>query len=95
VLRADGGASANAFLMQFQADVAGCPVEVAVEPETTALGAALLAGLGAGIWPEEAAVAPRIRRGAVYDPSLAEDEREQRRAEWRAALARALVRPTI
>jgi len=92
VLRADGGASANAFLMQFQADVPGCPVEVAAERETTALGAALLAGIGAGIWRDETEVAPLIRRGAVYEPSLAPDEREGRRAEWRVALSRALVR---
>jgi glycerol kinase len=92
VLRADGGATANTFLMQFQADLAGCPVEVAAEKETTALGAALLAGLGTGIWPDEAAVAPLIRRGAVYEPALAQDERERRREGWRVALSRALVR---
>src|SRR5205823_13742629 len=55
VLRADGGASANAFLMQLQADLAGRPVEVAAERETTAIGAAALAGLGAGVWPDTAA----------------------------------------
>src|SRR5262249_61749918 len=51
VLRADGGASGNALLMQFQADLLGCPVEVAAEQETTALGAAALAGLTIGLWP--------------------------------------------
>ena len=50
VLRADGGASGNAFLMQLQADLRGCPVEVAAETETTALGAAALAGLAVGLW---------------------------------------------
>src|SRR5207244_7233055 len=50
VLRADGGASANSFLMQLQADVLGCPVEVAAERETTALGAAALAGRAIGVW---------------------------------------------
>ena len=48
-LRADGGASANGFLMQFQADLLGLPVEVAAERETTALGAAVLAGLALGL----------------------------------------------
>jgi glycerol kinase len=63
VLRADGGASCNDSLMQFQADLLGCPVEVAAERETTALGAAMLAGLAIGIWPSVEAVRARIRRG--------------------------------
>ena len=64
MLRADGGATANGFLMQFQADLLGCPVEVAAERETTALGAAALAaGRGA-----------RVRVGAVYEPSCSRDE---------------------
>ena len=54
VLRADGGASANGFLMQFQADLLGCPVEVAAELQTTALGAAALAGRAIGLWPDDA-----------------------------------------
>ena len=70
VLRADGGASANGFLMQFQADLLGCPVEVAAERETTALGAAALAGLGVGIWPSLEAIRAGIRRGARYEPSV-------------------------
>ncbi len=65
VLRADGGATANRFLMQFQADLLGIPVEVAAERETTALGAAALAaGLAAGVGV-----------GAVYEPSRSADER--------------------
>ena len=52
LLRADGGMTANAWLMQFQADLLGVPVEVAAEPEQTALGAALLAGLAVGLWTE-------------------------------------------
>ena len=63
VLRADGGASANRFLMQFQADLSGCPVEVAADAEATALGAAALAGLGTGVWREpedvDGAASPR------------------------------------
>ena len=79
VLRADGGATANGFLMQFQADLLGIPVEVAAERETTALGAAALAaGHGA-----------RIPRGAVYEPGLGPDTVAERRAEWRTALERA------
>ncbi|MHB1243216.1 MAG: FGGY family carbohydrate kinase [Gaiellaceae bacterium] len=91
VLRADGGASANGFLMQFQADLLGCPVEVAAERETTALGAAALAGRAIGLWPDGGAIRSRIRRGAVYEPAADRDTVAARRAEWRAALARALL----
>src|SRR5919198_1034526 len=69
VLRADGGASANAFLMQFQADLLGCPVEVAAERQTTALGAAALAGLAIGVWKDTDEIRARIPRGATYEPS--------------------------
>jgi glycerol kinase len=79
VLRADGGATANGFLMQFQADLLGVPVEVAAERETTALGAAALAaGHGA-----------RVAVGAVYEPRLGADRVAALRSEWHAALERA------
>jgi glycerol kinase len=91
VLRADGGASTNAFLMQLQADLLGCRVEVAAERETTALGAAALAGRGVGLWPDDDAIRSRIRRGAVYEPGGDADELEARRAEWRLAVERALL----
>ena len=78
VLRADGGASANSFLMQFQADLLGVPVEVAAEQETTALGAAALA----------AGTAPRVAVGATYEPRLSRDEAATLREEWAAALVR-------
>jgi glycerol kinase len=78
VLRADGGATANGFLMQLQADLLGIPVEVAAERETTALGAAALAaGHGA-----------RVAVGATYEPVLLPDERESLRHAWRMALNR-------
>jgi len=91
VLRADGGASANGFLMQFQADLLGCPVEVAAERETTALGAAALAGRAMGLWPDDDAIRARLRRGAVYEPAADRDSVAARRAEWRSALDRALL----
>jgi glycerol kinase len=90
VLRADGGASANGFLMQFQADLLGCPVEVAAERETTALGAAALAGLAIGIWPSLEEIRARIRRGAAYEPSPDRDWVAGRRAEWQLAVRRAV-----
>jgi len=89
VLRVDGGATANRFLMQFQADLIGSPVEVAADADATALGAAALAGLGVGVWPNIDAVAALMRRGARYEPAMSSSEREQRREDWRRALHRA------
>ena len=91
VLRADGGASANGFLMQLQADVLGCPVEVAAEAETTALGAAALAGRGIGLWPDDEAIRALVRPGPVFEPSPDRSWVDERRAEWRLALRRALL----
>jgi glycerol kinase len=91
VLRADGGASANGFLMQFQADLLGCPIEVAAQRETTALGAAVLAGLAIGTWPDEDAVRALIPRGATYEPRADPAEVERLRAGWRLALRRTLL----
>ena len=88
-LRADGGASANGLLMRFQADVLGVPVERPRNVETTAFGAAGLAGIAAGVWPSPEAFAGRVRRGPSYEPSMSRDEVEQRRAEWRLAVVRA------
>ncbi|MGE5691074.1 MAG: FGGY family carbohydrate kinase [Pseudomonadota bacterium] len=90
-LRADGGASANGFLMQFQADLLGLPVEVAREQETTALGAAALAGLALGLWsPPD--VRGLLGTGTVYEPTLSRDEAETLREGWRLAMRRVLVR---
>ena len=89
VLRADGGATVNGFLMQFQADLLGCPVEVAAEAETTALGAAALAGLAVGVWPDLDSVAQLVRRGVRYEPGDDRVDLECQRAEWRLALSRA------
>jgi glycerol kinase len=91
-LRADGGASANAFLMQFQADLLGVPVEVAAELETTAVGAAVLAGRGVGLWRDPAEVRPFLRRGAVYEPRMGRDQAETLREGWRLAVRRTLLR---
>jgi glycerol kinase len=87
-LRADGGAVANRWLMQFQADVLGAPVIVPEIIETTALGAAYLAGIGAGAWEIED-VAARWREAARYEPRMSADERESLLAGWRRAVERA------
>jgi glycerol kinase len=91
VLRADGGASANGFLMQFQADLLGCRVEVAAEHETTALGAAVLAGRAIGLWPDDDAIRARLRSGAVYEPAGDAAELDRLRVEWQLAVRRALL----
>jgi glycerol kinase len=90
-LRADGGATANAWLMQFQADVLGVPVVVAEIAETTALGAAYLAGVGVGAWTVSD-VRDGWRAGARYEPRMSEDERETLLAGWADALGRARSR---
>jgi glycerol kinase len=87
-LRADGGATANRWLMQFQADVLGTPVAVAEIAETTALGAALLAGVGVGAWTQ-ADVAAREGERARYEPKMGDDERYALIDDWRRAVSRA------
>ena len=89
VLRADGGGTANAFLMQLQADVLGVPVEVAAVRETTALGAAFLAGLASGVWPDTAALAATRAVATRYEPAMAAAERDDRYAGWLRAVDRA------
>jgi glycerol kinase len=86
-LKADGGAVANAWLMQFQADVLGVPVIVPEVAETTALGAAYLAGIATGEWTAEQ-VREMWREAARYEPRMAEAEREELLGRWREALAR-------
>ena len=86
-LRADGGASANGWLMQFQADVLGVPVVLGESTESTALGAAYLAGVGVGMWTVSD-VRDSWREGARYEPHMGEDERAGLLAGWADALAR-------
>jgi glycerol kinase len=87
-LKADGGATANRWLMQFQADLLDCAVVVPEIAETTALGAAYLAGIAGGQWSAEQ-VAARWREGARYEPRMAAGEREELLAGWAHALAQA------
>jgi glycerol kinase len=87
-LRADGGASANGWLMQFQADVLGVPVLVPEIAETTALGAAYLAGIGTGLWTMDH-VSNSWRERARYEPEMGEDQRQTLLVQWRRALDRA------
>jgi glycerol kinase len=87
VLKADGGAVANRWLMQFQADVLGAPVVVPEIAETTALGAAYLAGIATGGWTRQQ-VGEMWREAARYEPRMGEDERESLLAEWGRAVER-------
>jgi glycerol kinase len=87
-LRADGGATANGWLMQFQADILGVPVVVPEIAETTALGAAYLAGVGVGLWTIDH-VASSWREKRRYEPSMSADERETLIRDWHRALDRA------
>jgi glycerol kinase len=87
-LRADGGATVNGWLMQFQADVLGVPVVVPEIAETTALGAAYLAGVGVGMWTIDD-VARSWRERRRYEPAMGEDERASLLAGWHRALERA------
>jgi glycerol kinase len=87
-LKADGGATVNAWLMQFQADVLGVPVVVPEVRETTALGAALLAGVGAAVWSQDHVVRT-WRAAATYEPAMGEDERATLLHGWTRALDRA------
>ncbi|HEX2436649.1 MAG TPA: glycerol kinase GlpK [Solirubrobacterales bacterium] len=86
-LKADGGATVNRWLMQFQADVLGVPVVVPEISETTALGAAYLAGIATGTW-ELDEVAAMWREGARYEPRMGADERDALLADWHRALER-------
>ena len=87
-LRADGGAVANRWLMQFQADVLGAPVIVPAIAETTALGAAYLAGIGSGRW-SAAEVGEMWAEAARYEPRMEADERERLLGRWSEAVERA------
>jgi glycerol kinase len=93
VLRVDGGAAANGFLMQFQADVLGVPVERPRLVETTAAGAAFLAGLGVGFWGSQAELARARRLDRRFTPRMRAATREALYAGWRAAVARVRSAP--
>ena len=89
LLRADGGGSDNRFLMQFQADMLGIPVEVPEIAETTALGAAHLAGLAVGFWDSEKDLASKWQANARYEPRMSRDEADKLYNGWERAVERA------
>jgi glycerol kinase len=87
-LRVDGGAAGNDHLMQFQADLLGVPVVRPAVTETTALGAAYLAGLAVGFWPSASAIAGQWQVERRFEPAMPQSQSATRRARWREAVGR-------
>lgn len=88
-LRVDGGAVANDFLMQFQADMLGVAVQRPAVTETTALGAAYLAGLAVGFWSSQAEIAQQWQVERTFEPRMSADQRDSLYAGWQRAVERA------
>jgi glycerol kinase len=88
-LRVDGGAAVNDLLMQFQADILGVPVVRPQLTETTALGAAYLAGLATGVWANPQQLEARRQDDVRFEPKMSADERAGRRGLWQRAVGRA------
>lgn len=93
MLLADGGASRNDRLMQFQADMIGRPVMRSLASDVSALGAAYLAGLAVGVWQSEADIAALPRPHDCFKPQMGEDRRAELYAGWKKAVARAIFEP--
>ncbi len=89
-LKADGGAAKNDFLMQFQSDIINAPVYRPACVETTALGAAYLAGLAVGFWESTEALRNNGRIDRVFEPSMTEAARQEKMSGWKKAVARSL-----
>ena len=89
-LKVDGGAAANAMLLQFQADLLGVPVRRPVVSETTALGAAYLAGLAVGYWEGLNDVRTNWALDREFAPAMAQSDRDRLYAGWKKAVTRSL-----
>lgn len=90
LLLVDGGASQNAFLMQFQADILGRPVQRNLSSDIAAVGAAYLAGLEIGIWKDEADIAALPRKVDLFEPRMPEATRKELYDGWKSAVARTI-----
>jgi len=90
LLRVDGGGTASELMMQFQADILGIPIERSAMPETTALGAAYLAGLAVGFWSGLDEIADYWRSDARFEPAMEDAERERLYSGWQRAVLRTL-----
>ncbi len=89
-LRVDGGATSNDFLIQFQSDVLGIPIRRPESVETTARGAALLAGLAVGFWDSIDALKGEIEGDSVFQPSISREKVQKLKQGWNTALSRAM-----
>ena len=89
VLRVDGGASVSEFMMQFQADILGKPIDRPKMVETTAFGAAFLAGLASGVWTSPEEVAALRVSDRIFQPKMDPGEAKKLHATWRRAVQRA------
>lgn len=87
-LRVDGGQTANDFLMQFQADLIGIPVEVPAHTELTALGSALMAGLTVGLWSDFDELEKLWKPGKVFEPGISRDRADELYGDWLSAVER-------
>ncbi len=94
-LRVDGGASVNNFLMQFQADILGIPVVRPKVTETTALGAAYLAGLATGFWSSAAELESLWQIDRRFEPAMGEPERDAHYSSWKAAVRQVLTSDSL
>ena len=88
-LRVDGGASVNNFLLQFQSDILGKPIDRPKMVETTAFGAAFLAGLATGVWSDISEISSLRRSDRVFVPEMDSDEAQRLYAKWLKAVERA------
>jgi glycerol kinase len=91
-LRVDGGASQNSMLMQFQSDILQVQIDRPSQIETTALGAAYLAGLATGVFADQAAISRIHTLEKTWAPAMAQDERKQHLVRWQQAVLRARSR---
>ena len=88
VLKVDGGAVANNFLMQFQSDILGVPVDRPKVTETTAIGAAFLAGLAVGFWKDKAEIAAKWNVDHTFQPNMSAEARDKKYHGWKKAVER-------
>ena len=88
-LRVDGGSVVNKFLMQFQSDILGIPIDIPEIAETTALGAAYLAALGVGDFKSSDELTGKWKLARSYEPSMGEDQRQELLYKWHKAVERA------
>jgi glycerol kinase len=93
VLRVDGGMTASAPAMQFLADILGAPVDRPKVMETTAVGAAYLAGLKAGVCPDLEGFAEMWKLDRRFEPDMSDAQRAEKRSGWRDAVSRTLSNP--